>query len=174
MTEEPHTLAQRQLTRFESYSICGAKQQKLKLHYEACMIGVTLSRYRSTMSWPQKAHTDIVGGMEEVEEEEGEYLSSSKISSGPDEPWQKGRKNPTCETSYPHIFSFWNCVPLRTRVLRFVISTFCSYTYKLFSLYHATVREWPLKHLLCRRKSLHAVAAEWKQPRPVPRLPPTW
>lgn len=40
------------------------------------------------MSWPQKAHTDIVGGMEEVEEEreEGEYLSSSKISSGPDEP----------------------------------------------------------------------------------------
>lgn len=86
----------------------------------------------------------------------------------------KRQKNPTCEISYPHIFSFWNCIPLRTRVLRFVLSTFCSYTYKLFSLYHATVREWPLKHLLCRRKSLHAVAAEWKQPRPAPRLPPTW
>lgn len=36
------------------------------------MSRVTLSRYRSTMSWPQEVHTDFMGGIEEVEEEREE------------------------------------------------------------------------------------------------------
>lgn len=56
----------------------------------------TLSKYRSTMSRPQKVHThlpgsDVTAGVEDEDEEsdDGEKQSSSKMSSEPEEPCNK-------------------------------------------------------------------------------------
>lgn len=60
---------------------------------------VTLSKYRSTMSRPQKVHTHLPGSAapagvkdEDEESDDGEKQSSSKMSSEPEEPCHKYAK----------------------------------------------------------------------------------
>lgn len=69
----------------------------------------TLSRYLSTISRPQDAHRGLpcreatAGTEEDEEREEGEYESSSKTSSGPEEPCQKPQSD-NVTTAYKEPF----------------------------------------------------------------------
>lgn len=67
------------------------------LYYCQPHLHLTLRRYLSTISRPQEVHTVFpcreptvrMEAEEDEEREDGEYESSSKISSGPEEPCQK-------------------------------------------------------------------------------------